>query len=179
LAAAQAELKSGAFEIALKLLLTADDGLADELHRAHVNLLRAQITFAGHNLDAARLLIEAARRLEPLDIGLARAAYRDPMGAAILIGPRSDLLEVAHAVRSAPRPAERQPGDLLLDSLAVMFTDGYATAVPLARQAVRAFHNGDGSDASDQAWLWLAAIAAANLRDDESWSIPSASGTAV
>ncbi len=48
----------------------ADEGATDELHRARVNLLRAQISFAsGHDMSAPRLLLEAARRLEPLDNG--------------------------------------------------------------------------------------------------------------
>jgi hypothetical protein len=165
LAAAQAELRCGAFETALKLLLMADEGPADELHRARVNLMRAQIAFAsGHDMAAPRLLLEAARLLEPLDGGLARDTYRDAMGAAILAGGFADgsgVLEVAQAVRAAPRPARPRPGDLLLDSLAVLFTDGYAAAVPLAAEALRAFRNADAPGASDLPWLWLAAITAA------------------
>ncbi|HEU4946724.1 MAG TPA: AAA family ATPase [Kribbella sp.] len=178
LAAAQAEMRSGAFEIALKLLLTADEGPADELHRAQVNLLRAQIAFAsGHDMAAPRLLLEAARRLEPLDSGLARDTYRDAMGAALLAGRLADgsgVLEVAQAVRAAPRPARPRPGDLLLDSLAVLFTDGYPAAVPLAKRALRAFRTKEASGASDLPWLWLAAVTAARMWDDESWSILTA-----
>jgi DNA-binding CsgD family transcriptional regulator/tetratricopeptide (TPR) repeat protein len=178
LTAAQAELRAGAFETALKLLLTADEGPADELHRACVDLLRAQIAFAsGHDMTAPHLLLEAARRLQPLDGGLSRDTYRDAMGAAILAGglaDRSGVLEVAQAVRAAPKPTRPRPGDLLLGSLAVLFTDGYAAAVPLAKEALQAFRNADTSAASDQPWLWLASITAADFWDDESWSILTA-----
>jgi DNA-binding CsgD family transcriptional regulator len=175
LAAAQAALQSGAFDTALKLLLTADDGPADELHQARVNLLRAQIAFAsGHDMGTPRLLLDAARRLEPLDRELARATFRDAMAAAILTGRPaggSDVREVARAIRAAPVPAHPRPGDLLLDSVAVRFTDGYAAALPVTREALRAFRDADAPGVSDLPWLWLAAVTAARIWDDESWSI--------
>jgi DNA-binding CsgD family transcriptional regulator/tetratricopeptide (TPR) repeat protein len=178
LAAAQAELRCGAFETALKLLLTADERPADELHQARVQLMRAQIAFAsGHDMAAPRLLLEAGRRLEPLDTDLARDTYRDAMGAALLAGGFADgsgVSEVARAVRAAPGPTRYRPGDLLLDGLAVLFTDGYPAAVPLTREALRAFRGQDSSDAADQAWLWLAAITAADMWDYESWSVLTA-----
>ncbi|GIJ54411.1 helix-turn-helix transcriptional regulator [Virgisporangium aurantiacum] len=170
LAAADAELRSGAFEIALKLLVVADEGPADELHRARVNLMRAQIAFAsGADPAASRLLLGAAKRLEPLDVDLARDAYRDAMGAARL-ATGSGLAEVARAVLAAPKPVRYRPGDLLLDSLAVVQTDGYPAGVPAMRAAVRAFRAEETSTKGDQPWLWLAAITAARLWDDENWS---------
>lgn len=172
LAAAAAHLQSGAFETALKLLIVADENSADELHRARVTLMRAQIAFAsGHDMSAPRLLLDAARRLEPLDDELARDTYRDAMGAAVLAGGSADgsgVAEVARAIRAAAKPARYRPGDLLLDGLAVAHTDGYPDAVPLVREAVRAFRD---EDTSDQPWLWLASISAAGLLDDEGWSV--------
>jgi DNA-binding CsgD family transcriptional regulator len=174
LAAAEAELSCGAFEIALKLLLVAEEGPADELHRARVNLLRAQIAFAsGPDKAAPRLLLEAARRLEPLDSGLARDAYREAMGAARLVDG-AGVLEVARAVLAAPKPTPHRPGDLLLDGLAVAQTDGYRDAVPLLKDALRAFRTEETPGAGDRPWLWLAAITAARLWDDESWSVLTA-----
>jgi DNA-binding CsgD family transcriptional regulator len=172
LAAAAAHLQSGAFETALKLLIVADENAADELHRARVTLMRAQIAFAsGHDMSAPRLLLDAARRLEPLDDELARDTYRDAMGAAVLAGGSADgsgVVEVARAIRAAAKPARYRPGDLLLDGLAVAHTDGYADAIPLVREAIRAFRD---EDTSDQPWLWLASISAADVLDDEGWSI--------
>ena len=71
---------------------------------------------------ASRSRRGAARRLEPLDTRLARDTYRDALGAAVLAGGFADgagVLEVARAVRAAPKPTQDRPGDLLLDSLAV------------------------------------------------------------
>jgi ATP/maltotriose-dependent transcriptional regulator MalT len=99
------------------------------------------------------------------------------MGAAVLAGGLADgsgVLEVAQAVLAAPKPAHHRPGDLLLDTLAVLFTDGYLAAAPLAKEALRAFRAEDTSGAADQPWLWLAAITAADMWDDKSWSILTA-----
>src|SRR5215212_11617227 len=68
LAAAQASLHAGAFEAALELLAAADAGKLDELQRARVELLRAEVAFAqNRGSDAPLLLLRAARTLEPLD----------------------------------------------------------------------------------------------------------------
>jgi DNA-binding CsgD family transcriptional regulator len=178
LAAAEAALSCGAFEAALKLLITADEGPAGELHRAQVDLMRARIAFAsGHDMAAPRLLLEAARRLEPLDSRLARDTYRDAMGAAVMAGDFADgsgVHEVARAIQTAPRPDPYRPGDLLLDGLAVARTDGYLAAAPLVTEALRAFRDEDPSDAGDQPWLWLALMTAADLLDDESWAVLTA-----
>ncbi|WP_250031318.1 ATP-binding protein [Paractinoplanes maris] len=177
LVAAEAELRCGAFETASKLLLTAEDR-DDEGHRARVNLMRAQIAFAaGHDMTAPRLLLEAAHRLEPLDPGLARDTYRDALGAALLAGGLADgvgAADVARAVLAAPEPVHRRPGDLLLNALAVLFTAGYQAAVPLTREALRAFRADHANGAADQPWLWLAVITAADTWDDESWAVLNA-----
>src|SRR5215212_6103038 len=68
LAAAQASLHAGAFDAALELLAAADAGKLDELQRARVELLRAEVAFAqNRGSDAPLLLLRAARTLEPLD----------------------------------------------------------------------------------------------------------------
>src|SRR5216683_434701 len=75
LAAAQASLQAGAFGKAQDLLATAEAGPLDELQRARIDLLRGQIAFAaGPGSDAPLLLLKAARRLEPLNLDLARKA---------------------------------------------------------------------------------------------------------
>ncbi len=173
LAAAQATLRSGAFETALKLLVTADESSADDLLQARRDLLRAQVTFAsGHGARAARELLDTARRLEPLDVDLARDTYLDAFTAAIFAGrlaPGSPQIDVARAVRSAPQPATPRKHDLLLEALAISFTDGFPAAVPLARQSIAAFADPDLADPGDLRWLWLAAKTAVDLWDDEHW----------
>ena len=178
LTAAQATLRAGAFETALKLLVTADDGPADALHQARVNLLRAQIGFAsGHSTEAAQLLLEAARRLEPLDIDQARDTYLDAFTAAMFAGrlaPGSPQTDVARAARAAPQPQTRRKHDLLLETLAVMFTDGYPAAMPLAREAIGVFADQSLAEPSDLRWLWLASRTSVDLWDDEHWDVITA-----
>jgi hypothetical protein len=73
-------------------------------------------------------LVEAARQLEPLDIALAREAYLDVMFAAARRGRLGGgVLGAARAARAAPpSPEPPDTSDLLVDGLAVFFTDGYA-----------------------------------------------------
>ena len=108
---------------------------------------RAQIAFAsGHGRESGPLLLEAARRLEPLDLGLARDTYLEAIVAAQFAGrfgrtsgpAGSDgLAGAAQAARAAPTPDPRRKHDVLLDGVAMLFTDGYPDAVPLAREVIR------------------------------------------
>jgi DNA-binding CsgD family transcriptional regulator len=161
LAAAQASLQAGAFAKALDLLATAEAGPLDELQSARVDLLRGQIAFAaGPGADAPALLLKAAKRLEPLDPGLARQTYLNAWVAAPLAGRLAgagDLLEVSRAVRALPPACSPRPADLLLDGLALLITDGLAAAAPTLRQAVTALAGGDISREEGLASGWLAA----------------------
>ena len=143
LAAAQASMQAGEFGKALELLATAEAGPLDELASARVDLLRGQITFAsGLGGDAPPLLLKAAKRLEPLDPGLARETYLSAWMAALFAGRLAgagDLLEVCRAARALPPPAEPRTVDLVLDGLAMIVTDGPASAAPTLRRAVNAF----------------------------------------
>ena len=177
LAAAEAMLRAGAFDTALVLLTAADDAPLDALPRARIDLLRAQIAFASsHGSEAAPLLLAAARRLEPLDDALARETYLEAFTAAILAGRAPPVVaEVARATRKLPpAPSRSRMGDLLLDSMTALFTDGYAAATPIRQRAVRAFRSDDRTVEEGLRWLWLASSEAAELWDDESWAILAA-----
>jgi len=179
IAAAQAKHHAGAPESALGLLLTAEGLSLNALQRARVGLLRGQIAFASNRgSDAPPLLLEAAKRLEPLDVRLARDTYLDALSAAMFAGrlaiPGGGVLEVARAASSAAQPSQEPLApDLLLDGLAAHFTDGYSTGLPILRRAISAFGSSI-SDAEELRWLWLACIAALHLWDDESWDLLSA-----
>src|SRR5580704_12006901 len=85
LAAAQVSLQAGGFGNALDLLAAAEAGPLDPLAGSRVELLRGQVAFAsGRTGDAAAALLQAARRLEPLDLDLARETYLAAWGASIL-----------------------------------------------------------------------------------------------
>ena len=174
LAAAQAKHEAGAPDAALELLAAAEAGPLDELQRARLERLRAQIAFAlRRGSDAPPLLLRAAQRLEPLDAGLARETYLEALAAAIFagrLGSGGGVLEVAEAARAAP-PAPQPPRaiDLLLDGLATRFTDGYAAGVPAAEASAERGSGDERHSEDDIRWLWLACRIAPDLWDDETW----------
>jgi DNA-binding CsgD family transcriptional regulator len=178
LAAAQAKQQAGAPDAALRLLAMAEAGPLDELGYARAELLRAQLAAGpGRSGDAPQLLLKAASRLEPLQAGLAREAYRDAFSAVLAAGRLAipgGLLEVADAVRAAP-PARRplSGGDLLLDGLATRTIEGSAAGTPVLRRALMALR--DGTSAPERlAWLPLACTMSLDVWDDESWHTLSA-----
>ena len=105
LAAAQSKQRAGAPDAALRLLAFAEAGPLDELDQARAELLRAQVTFAvTRGGDAPQLLLEAAKRLEPLDGALARETYLDAFAAALFadrLTRGSGVREIAEAVLAA------------------------------------------------------------------------------
>jgi DNA-binding CsgD family transcriptional regulator len=174
LAAAQAKFDAAASDAALELLATAELAPLDELQRARLERLRAEIAFARtRGSDAPSLLLDAARRLEPLDAAMARETHLEAMAAAMFagrFGDHPDVRATAEAAHGAP-PARQLPraSDLLLDGLATRFTEGYAAGLPPLRTALVAFRELGGSTLSDVRWLWLACRLAQDLWDDELW----------
>ena len=179
LAAAQAEHQAGAPDVALGLLAVAEAGPLDELQRARVDLLRAEIAFVvSRGREAPLLLLSAAKRLEPLDLTLARDTYLDALGAALMfVGPVpdgggvSELVKVARAV--PPAPEAPRAADLLLDGLAVLVTEGHAAGASTLKRAVSAFRSDDVSREEGLRWLWWVCHIAIHLWDDESWEVLS------
>jgi DNA-binding CsgD family transcriptional regulator len=179
LAAAEAKRLAGAHDAALALLAGAEAGPLDELQRARLDLLRAQIAFASRRgRDAPSLLLRAAKRLEPLDVALARDTYLDAVSAAMFVAHLfSDVgaLEVGQGARAAPRPPEPlRAADLLLDGLAVLITEGYAAGVPTLKRALSAFRSEQISRAEELRWLWLAGRTAGLLWDFDTWDVLTA-----
>ena len=174
LAAAQANLQAGAFGPALELLTTAEAEPLDELQSARADLLRAHVTFAsGLGSEAPPLLLKAAKRLEPLNLDLARETCLGAWGAALFAGRLAgggDLLEVSRSARALPPLAHPpRPADLLLDGLTLLTTDGPAAAAPALRQAASAFASSDAAMTEGLRWGWIAYGAASTLWDDDSW----------
>jgi DNA-binding CsgD family transcriptional regulator len=172
LAAARAGVQAGAFTTVRGLLATAEAGPVDELQLAQIDLLRAQLAFvSSRGTDAIPLLLAAARRLEPLDISVARETYVDAFSAALFgarLNGEIDVRAVAEAARAAaPTPvAEPATADLLLDAL-VALADDYATAVPLCREAVRRLSGEEASATERLRWLWQGCVVAFEIWDDE------------
>ena len=182
LAAAEAKLDVADATSALDLLGAALVGPVDELRRARIERLRAQIVFATRRgRDAPPLLLEAARRLEPLDAAMARETYLEAIAAAMYagrLGTGPDAHEVAGAARASTRVQDPGPADLLLGALVTRFTDGYAASVAPLSDALRAFGGPDGGGA-DRRWLWLACRLAQDLWDDELWHVLATRGVRV
>jgi DNA-binding CsgD family transcriptional regulator len=57
--------------------------------------------------------------------------------------------------------------DLLLDGLAMRFTDGYAAAAPTLKRALSAVRREDARDRGDILWTWVTCRAALEMWDDE------------
>ncbi len=171
--AAFANLQAGAFDTARTMLTVAGDGPVDELQRARIDLLRAQLAFASsRGNEATPLLLAAARRLEALDVQLARETYLDAFSAALFGARLNDSVgvpEVAREARAAPRRSDDEAtgADLLLDAL-VALTDDYDTAAPLCREAVQKLSREQISSKERLRWLWQGCVIALEIWDDES-----------
>ena len=181
LAAAQAKFDAGAADAAYRLLATAEAGPLDDLQRAGLERLRARLAFSlVRGSDAPPLLLDAARRLAPLNTVLARDTYLEAAGAAIFagrLGGSTGVREVAEAARAAP-PGPQPPRvvDLLLDGVATRFTDGYPAGVGPLRRALRRYWREQRPGEEDMPWRWLwlecpvtPEPLAAELWDDEAW----------
>jgi DNA-binding CsgD family transcriptional regulator len=169
LAAAQAKHQAGAPTAALSLLSAAETGPLNAYERARANLLRAQVAAASGNKEAPTLL-EAGRRLEPLDIDLARQTYLDALCATVYGGSVASgcqPVEVARRALAAARPEPPRAIDLLLDGLALKITEGYSKAAPALRRALDAFESDDVSVVEGLGWGWLACYVASTLYEHD------------
>jgi DNA-binding CsgD family transcriptional regulator len=139
LAAASRKRGGGALDAALALLAAIDAGPADELRAAKVKHLRGQIALDQRRAtEAARLLLDAAQHLEPLDRDMARETYLEALGAAIFSSTTDDVTSAVAAAARAAAPVKGEPRitDLILDALATRLMDGHAAAVPSLARAL-------------------------------------------
>ncbi len=178
LAAAQAEIQTGGFEAAGDLLAMAEGEPLCEMRRARAALVRARLAFVSNRgSDAPGLMLEAARKLEPVDVELARTTYLDALSAAIFAGrlasPGGEVREVARVAAGAPRAHGPSPADLLLDGTALAYRDGYAAGLPTLRKALAEFGAGMSGEEELQL-LWMASTTALRLWDFERWEVLSA-----
>jgi DNA-binding CsgD family transcriptional regulator len=179
LTAAQAKRNAGAPEAALGLLAEAEAEPVNEHQAAKVERLRGQIAFdQQRGAEAVRLLLSAARRLEPFDVGQARAAHLEALAAAVWTGDvetpgcRREAAEAALAAPPAPEPPRAL--DAVLDAFALRFTQDFAVVAPVYRQVLARLRALDVSEDEADRWLWFTvgttiALMAVELWDDESW----------
>jgi DNA-binding CsgD family transcriptional regulator len=179
LAAARAKREAGELDAALGLLVAAEAGPLDARQAAEVQRVRGQIAFdQNRGSDAARLLLRAALLLEPLDVGLARETHLEAIWAAMFaddLGRPGGVREAAEAARAAPPgPDPPRAVDVLLDAVAVRFTEGYAAAAPALTRALELLVPTDARVGDARRWLGIASgragsSIAVELWDFESW----------
>jgi DNA-binding CsgD family transcriptional regulator len=179
LVAAEAKRQAGAVDSARRLADVAERGPLDDFQRAQAELLRAQISFASdRGSDAPLLLLKAAQHLERLDVRRSRETYLDALTAAISAGRRatgaSAGVVATAAIESRPCAESQRPPELLLDGLALVVTDGYASGTPVLKEALRAFRADDLGREERLRWSWLAGRAAALIWDYDSWDVLTA-----
>jgi DNA-binding CsgD family transcriptional regulator/tetratricopeptide (TPR) repeat protein len=158
-AAAEASFQAGAFDSAVQLATTAEARPLDGFQLARVNLLRGHVALVlGYGDDAAPLLLEAARQLEPLNVDRARQAYLTAYASAFSashLGQRSVFLEICRAIEELPaQPGTPDAIGLLLEGMARTHTDGRATAMPILKRAVTAVADMPREDVLR--WGWMA-----------------------
>jgi DNA-binding CsgD family transcriptional regulator len=172
LAAARAKRDSGELDAALGLLVAAEARPAGTGQAAERDYLRGQIALdQRRNGDAGELLLSAARRFETIDPAQARAAYLEAFWAAIRDGDPGRLREAARAARAAPPgPGPPRALDVLLDALALRFTQGYTAAAPtLARARELVLSAQDGLGEAESWNCHPGVLLALEMWDFESW----------
>jgi DNA-binding CsgD family transcriptional regulator len=119
-------------------------------------------------------LLKAAKRLEPLDVTLARETYLDALVAAVVVhrlssrgGGLRDVAEAVQAARLSSHPS--RAADLLLDGWVLLITKGYRAGTPTLKRALSAFRSESIPQDEEIRWLWLACHTAYELWDDETW----------
>jgi DNA-binding CsgD family transcriptional regulator len=173
LAAAEAKQLAGAPRAASTLLGVAARGHLGELESARAERLKGQIALdLRRGGEAVPFLLDAARRLEPVEPTAARETYLEALRAASISGRFGiEMLQLAAEAARGAAPVEGTPRavDLLLDGLALRFTDGYAASIPTLRRALLAVLEEDARGAADARWPWFARRIALDLFDDETW----------
>jgi DNA-binding CsgD family transcriptional regulator len=179
LAAARGKRDAGELDAALGLLVAVEAGPVGARQAAEVELLRGQVAFdQRRGSDAARLLLRAARLLEPLDAAAARETHLEALWAAMFagdLGRPGGVREAGEAARAAPPgPDPPRAVDVLLDAVALRVTQGHAAAALTLTRAFELLVSLDAGAGDARRWLWLAAgrattIIALELWDFESW----------
>jgi DNA-binding CsgD family transcriptional regulator len=180
LVAAQTKFSAGALDDALALLAATEVAALDELGRARAELLSAQIASEQwRSVDAGRLFVGAAGRLESLDPALARETYLEALAGAmandidVAGGPAAVAAAARAAFPGAPTP---RMVDVLLDAFAIRLTEGYAAAAPAFARALEHLLALDLAGDEGRRWLSLAGarndhIVALELWDDEAMTL--------
>src|SRR4029077_7562778 len=118
LAAAHAKGEAGAGQEPSDLLAMAEAGPLGEHERARVAVVHAMLGFTTRSIgEATAGLLEAAKRLAPVDVALAPRTFLDTIGRALhthaVASPDTDAASVARAAATLAGPEVRRQADLL------------------------------------------------------------------
>ncbi|MCW2525742.1 MAG: ATP-dependent transcriptional regulator, MalT-like, LuxR family [Pseudonocardiales bacterium] len=160
LAAAEVTVQTGDPDATMKLLDMTDSELPAD--QARVDVVRAVSLARTRIGDAPQLLLDAARRLDPVDDTWARAAYRDAMTTSIAAGGLASVGSSPMDVASAVEGSE----SALLAGLAAWLSGDYAVGAAILRPAL----NRPESTADERRWMPLACTAAVLTWDDRAWA---------
>ena len=174
LVAAQAKFDAGAPDAGLDLLTIAEGCPLDPAHTAHLEQLRAQfklgssmVAFSSNGYAA-----DAARRLEIVDVDLARTAHLTALGVNLMGGhlaPEGSLHLAAEVARAAPPATIPRPTDLMLDGLAGLMHAGAPTGLVALGDAFRAFADVATDDEECLQWSWLIPGIVPVVWDEQLW----------
>jgi DNA-binding CsgD family transcriptional regulator len=174
-----AEVKRAAAELdaAADLLATADLVPLDDLQRARMARMRAQLAFSrGRGTGDAPALIESVRQffsaatsLEPFDRTMAREARLEAVSAVMYTGRlfgAQARIETATALAADTHVDPDRPAELLLRGLTIRISQGCNAGAAPMRAAVAAM--------IPRTWSWQAfpiahEAVAHDLWDDEAW----------
>ena len=173
LVAAEASFLAGEFDSVQRLLSIAESHGLEGFQSARALLLRGHVALVlGYGDDAAPVLLEAARELEPFDLELARDAYLTAYGSAFAaahLGRAGVFVEICRAITDLPPPdGASDAKSLLLEGLARMHIDGRAAATPILQQAARALAR--TSEEELLRWGWMAPAASHATWDSDAAS---------
>ena len=172
LAAARAETTAGACVRAQALLDSVAGQLDDPAKHAAALRVQGTIRYAlDQSAEAAAVLLDAGRRLAPLDTGLARATLLEALAAARISGRLARAgaggADIAQTVRSWPAPpAGVTIGELVLEADTALNLDGPDAAVPVVKRAVAAMLAAPDGSAELLPVTGVACPAASTLGDD-------------
>ncbi len=172
LRAAELKQEAGAFDDAMTLLGFAEAGSLDELQAARCARVRARITVARQRDTPSLLaLLDAARRLGPLDTELAQETALEVLTAAYGVGDSDAIPVVAQALDEAPLTGSSHPAELLLRGWGRLLNDGYPAGTDLLRAAMIAFRDEQFTTVHEIQALHFAVGIASSLWDFESWYV--------
>jgi len=169
LAAARLKFEAGDPETAERLIAVATRSPLEDLTRAQLARLRAQIAFARTRGSGTPAMFSAAARLlEPVDPESARETHLEALWAAVRSGRFDTVDGVVEAAKTATHAVNHQPEraiDLLLDAVIARLTAGYEPALPAVARALAAFQ-AEGPRRENLVWCWLACQLAMDVWDD-------------